>query len=288
MECFSYDQTLDRCSYCLSSGLCLKGNPNQSNEFLCLCPSCYSGRYCQFSSKSFTFILDQLFYTDLASCGRETISRSIIIGALLSFFLAIPNNLFTIVTLQRRSCRQTGIGYYLLYISFIHQINLGLVSARLIHLSLIITHPRFQSTIDNVLCKLLNYFLICFTRTSYWFASFVALERVYTTIFLNGHRFKKPNIARRLMAGMFSIILLSTAYELVFVRLFISAESDDRSAMCVMDFSMSHGMDWIVIHQTISLLHFIIPLLINIFATITITCIVIKKKMKINMANRCK
>ena len=288
VECLNYDQTLDQCSYCLSGGRCLKGNPQQLNDFICFCPSCYSGRYCQFNSQSFTFILDQLFFTDLTSPGKQWRLSSIIVASLFSFLLAIPNNLFSFVTLRRKSCLQIGLGHYLLSISLLNQITLGFLTTRLIHFSLIITNPRSYSIIDDILCKFLNYFVICFTRTSYWFSSFVALERVYTVIFLNGQWFKQPHTARRLMALSSILIFFSAAYELIFVRLFVSSESDDRLTMCVLDFSSRRRTTWITIHQTVSILHSILPLFINIGSTITIISIVVKKKMNISMANKCK
>ena len=80
-ECFRYDDQLDHCTRCLSDGRCLASDIRSAKRFLCLCPPCYSGRQCEFSSKSFTFTLDQLFYADLLSAHRH---RTIII--LLFFF----------------------------------------------------------------------------------------------------------------------------------------------------------------------------------------------------------
>jgi hypothetical protein len=124
----------------------------------------------------------------------------IIIGSVFGFFVGLLSNFFSCVTLQRQACLQTGVGHYLLYMSIINQITLGFLTARLVHLSIIITDPEPFSMINNVLCKLLNYFLVCLTRISYWFTSFVSLERVYTVIFLNNQWFKKPYVARRLIA----------------------------------------------------------------------------------------
>ncbi|CAF1972195.1 unnamed protein product [Rotaria magnacalcarata] len=282
VECFHYYHQLDQCSYCLAEGRCLKGD---SNHFLCLCPSCYSGHQCEFNSKSFTFTLDQLFYTDLISIHKQKTFYLIIIIFLLVFLIGIPNNVFSFVTFKREMCLRTGIGHYLLYVSLVNQLNLGFLLGRLIHLSLIIFIPQPFSIINNIFCKLFNYFLICSTRISYWFSSFVALERVFTTIFINVQWFKKSHIARRLMFFTFILILISSSYELIFIKFFIRIENN-VSTMCVMDFSSSYQSTWILIHQIISILHFILPILINLLSTIAIIFIVIKNKMNIHMANR--
>jgi hypothetical protein len=288
VECFLYDPTLDRCSSCLAGGLCLRGNPIHSNDFICLCPPCHSGRHCQFNSKSLTVTLDQLFFADLTSSHKQIAMNLIILGCLLGFFIGLPNNLFSFVTIQRQTCLNTGIGHYLLYISVINQINLGFVSARLIHLSVIISNPQPFFMINHVLCKLFNYIPVCLTRISYWFASFVALERVYIVIFVNGQWFKKPRVARHMMALTFIVILVSSSYELVFVKLFTSTIDNDNSAMCVVDFPISHQTMWIFIHQIISIVHSMLPLLINICSTMTIIYIIIKTKMNVYRTKKCK
>ena len=53
VECFLYNDQLDRCSHCSSGGRCLRGDHNRFTDFICLCPLCYSGEQCQFSLKIF-------------------------------------------------------------------------------------------------------------------------------------------------------------------------------------------------------------------------------------------
>ena len=53
VDCFLFDDQLNHCEHCLSGGRCLKGDLHRSNDFVCLCHSCYSGRQCQFNTKSF-------------------------------------------------------------------------------------------------------------------------------------------------------------------------------------------------------------------------------------------
>ncbi|CAF1622912.1 unnamed protein product, partial [Adineta ricciae] len=275
-ECFLYDSTLDRCSFCLAGGLCLKGN-----HILCLCPLCYSGLQCQFNSKSLTVTLDQLFYSDLISNYKQLTMNLIIIISILGFSIGLINNIFSFVTLHRSTCLQTGVGHYLFYMSIINQISLVFLIARLIHLSRVITDPTPSFMIHNILCKLLNYFLLCSIRISYWLTSFISVERSYTAIFLKKQWLKKPSVARRLMILTLLVILLSTSYELVFVKLFLNKIGEENSAICVMEFSVSHQTIWTLIHQTVSIVHSILPLIINICSTMIIIGKVINNKMNI-------
>ena len=264
----------------------MQGNPHRLTDFVCLCPSCSSGRQCQFNTKSFSFTLDQLFSSDLLSARRETTFSLLLVFSLLGFIFALPNNLFSFVTLRRRSCLHQGVGHYLLWLSVVNQLTLAFLTARLLHLSVIISISRSSSPwIDDLFCKLLNYLLICSTRLSSWLPSLVALERLYTTVFFNKHWFKQPRVARSLILLVIGWILLSAAYELVFVKSFIGIENVN-SAMCVIEYPSTGQSLWIFIHQLVSVCHFLFPLLINLCSTLTIMSIVIKNKMNIRLMKK--
>ena len=279
VECFQYNHELDRCSNCLTGGLCLRGDHTRSGDFVCLCPPCHSGGQCQFSSKSFTFTLDQLFYADLVSLDHQQQTMSLLIlFPLLGFLFAIPNNVFSFVTFRRSPCLRNGVGHYLLCLSVINQINLGLFLARLTHLAISITSTSSASNLNNILCKSLNYFLLSTGRMVFWFSSLIAIERVYMTLVLNGRWLKQPHIARRLIALTTMGILFTTLYEVLFYRSLFIVDISQRS-MCVFEFPMAYRYQWMAFHLLISTLNSLVPFLINLCSTITISVVVVKKRM---------
>jgi hypothetical protein len=280
VDCFLYDSKLDQCSRCLAGGRCLQGDRYQANDFICVCPSCYSGARCQFNSNSFVFIFEQLFFEDLVSAKWKITVCLLIIGPLLLSLIALPNNLFSFITFRRPKCLCNGVGQYLFYMSVINQISLSVLVARLIHLSATMTGFHSRLTIDHIFCKMLNYLLICFTRISYWLVSFVATERVYTTVFLNGQWLKKPYVARRLITLVFFIVFASGAYELVFVKSFIF-DDNNNSNMCIIEFPIGSRSKWMLIHQIVSIIHSMLPLFINFCCTITMIYVITKSKMNI-------
>ena len=229
VKCFLYDDRLDRCSNCLSGGRCLRGHHQRTNDFLCLCPPCYSSRQCQFSWKSFAFTLDQLFYVDLTSSAKQIRSALIIIFSILGFLLASPNNLFSFITLRQRACLRNGVGHYLLSLSITNQINLAVFVVRLIHLIHSIIGGRTPSMTDEILCRSSNYLLTCSGRLVYWLSSLIAIERVYVTVVLNGQLLGKPSTARRLVAFTTMIVLISHCYELIFCMTFHDPNDPQRS-----------------------------------------------------------
>ena len=279
MECFHYDDELDQCSNCLIGGRCLRGDHTRSSDFLCVCPSCHSGGQCQFSSEFFTFTLDQLFYTDLVAADRQKRTITVLIlFSLLGFLVTIPNNVFSFVTFHRSPCLRNGVGHYLLCLSVINQINLGLFLARLAHLAISITSTSSASNLKNVLCKLLNYLLLSSGRMVFWLSSLIAIERVYMTLVLNGRWLKQPHIARRLIVLTTVGILLTALYEFFFYKSLFIADISQRS-MCVFEFPMAYRYQWTTLHLLISTLNSLVPLVINLCSNVTISVVVVKKRM---------
>ena len=281
VECFLYDDRLDRCSNCLSGGRCLRGHHQRSNDYLCVCPPCYSGRRCQFNGKSFAFTLDQLLYADLTSAAKTKTIIFLTIISLISLLLAISNNLCSFVTLRRQECLRNGVGHYLLSLTFVNQITFTLLIARLVHIMLGLSTSASQSIRLDLFCKVFTYSLTCFTRLSFWLSTFVTLERVYTTVFITKQWFKQPHIARRLIIIKITIILISASYELIFTKSF--SNIDERSGtMCVTEFPLNHQTLWTILHQIITVSNFLLPILINIVCTLTIIVVVLRTKMNLH------
>ena len=279
VECFRYDSKLDQCSHCLAGGRCLKGW--ETTNFICLCPLCHSGKNCQFNSNSFAFTLEQLFFTDLIlKIQQKTTLILLIIIPLLLFLVALPNNLFSVVTFRRQNCLRNGIGQYLLYMSLINQFNLGLLAARSIHIVLNITDVHCTPMVNHYLCKIFNYLLTSSSRMVYWLSSLVAIERVYMTLFLNSRWLNKPKMARRLIAVTVISILISHVHELVFVKSLFGV-NDGHGGMCVIEFPIKSRSKWLTFHLIISIMNSIVPLLINICCTTTISYTIAKNKMNI-------
>ncbi len=259
------------------------------SKFVCLCPRCYSGTSCEFSSEYFSFTVDQLFSRNLVSKGPTEKQITIVLLIFVSWFLfliGLFNNLCSFVTFRRVKCLRNGIGHYLLWMSVTNQINLLFLALRLTHLTLNTTGFRSNSYVDRILCKILNYLLISSGRIPYWFVSLIAIERVYTTIFLRGQWLKKPHIAKRLLMTMLSLVLISGSYELNFVQSHMNLNSAS-GAVCTLNFPHNHQL-WTSIHKIVTLIHTLVPFLINICSTTIICYVIIKKKIKINARVVCK
>jgi hypothetical protein len=287
-ECFGYDNNLDHCSQCRANAQCLKG---EKDEYLCICPPCHTGKSCQFSFifESFSFTLDQLFANDLLSNNRVTRQvtfYSLIITPCILFLLGLVNNIFCFVTFRRPRCLRNGIGQYLLYMSAINQLNLILLIIRVIHLAVNIVYPYSSLAFDNTICKMLSYLLTSSNRIIYWLSSFIAIERIYVALFLNGQWLKKPHIARRLIFSIILSVLIINSYELAFIQSQIG-HNDGHNAICVLIFPYNNR-SWKELHKAVTIINALIPFLINLCCTTGIICVVTKKKMNANVRDNRK
>ena len=277
-ECFNYDHARDKCDRCLASGRCFRGK-NES-DYLCLCPACHTGRFCQFSFDSFSFTLDQLFFADLLSPNsliQHITYYLLIITPILLCLLGLLNNLCCFLTFRRPRCLRNGIGHYLCAMSICNQLTLAFLALRLIHLTLNISSSYSSPMLDNALCKASNYLLTTSNRLTYWLSSLVAIERVYVALFVNGQWLKSPRIARRIIALTVLVILTVSAYQLVFVHSRISSD-DGNNSMCSIIFP-ANSILWLKLHGAMTVIDSVGPFLINLVCTVSIICLVTQKKM---------
>ena len=247
---------------------------------LCICSACREGHRCQFNFESFSFTLDQLFFSNLLSPNgvirRATFSLLMVVPLLL-LLVGLVNNLCCFATFRRPKCRRIGTGHYLYWMSICNQCNLAFLAVRLIHLALNISASHSSWLMNDILCKSSSYWLTTSTRLTYWLGSMISLERVYVAWFVNGQWLKRPHIARRIIVTIVITILVVNGYQWAFINSQISSD-DGRHAMCAITFPSSPSI-WFTLHSAVTIIDSLAPLAINLVCTVTIICIVTKNKM---------
>ena len=117
---FNHQMTFDcfNQSVCKNGGQCLQDNPDCPTKFICICPSCFYGRQCQFSTSGFGLSLDAILgYHILPHISLTAQSTIIQISAAMTIIFVIIgliNSSLCIITFKSKSIRQVGCGLYLL------------------------------------------------------------------------------------------------------------------------------------------------------------------------------
>jgi hypothetical protein len=281
---FIYDHHSDRCELCQSGGLCLsKTLPAMTRDFICLCPICFSGHRCEYSTKSFMFSMDQALLADLLSKSpvrKMLTSMALIVVPWLVVLFGSTTNACSLVTFIRPRCLANGVGNYLLAVTIVNEVSLVFLALRLTHIAVSTVYYRTNSIWNRVFCATFPFVSNSFNHLSYWLVSLVAIERAYSTIYLRGRWCRTPAIARRLIVVCLLLVLISSSYEMIFMKVTVSVDMA-HSTVCLVEFP--HGdSTWPVIHQIISIVHALMPLTINLVCILIIIYKVMQKKMRVN------
>ncbi|CAF4128023.1 unnamed protein product, partial [Adineta steineri] len=168
-ECLTYRQHSITCSYCINHGLCLRGDLQNRNDFVCICPKCVSGDLCQFSLNRFSISLEMLI--EKTRSGFLTF-----VGPLIFLLIGIVFNGLTFFTFSGRKARGTSIGFFLFLSSIISQLVLVLLFTRVAYL-VVARKITIDYRINEMFCKILPYLMLPLNYFSLWLMIFVTVGR---------------------------------------------------------------------------------------------------------------
>ncbi|CAF0932135.1 unnamed protein product, partial [Didymodactylos carnosus] len=168
------------------------GELNDRSDFLCLCPRCYHGQICQYSTELMSFTLDSLIVKDLQNNRQVSIGIYTLI-ILLIFFFGLFNNFNSFLTFIRPKPRKVGVGIYLLIISIVDRCSLLLLLFKVIHIILDSSGTLFYyENFSLYSCRIVSYLLSVFTRITYWLTNFITIERLRLVLFPTSSTLKNP------------------------------------------------------------------------------------------------
>ncbi len=242
----------------------MQGDPNDINDFLCICPSCHQGRLCEFSLQAFGFTLDSLLVFD------SIIVHSIyVVLAFLLFICGLVNNICSFVTFKRSQPRKFGVGNYLFVVTILNQCAL---------LTLLLKFVYIIVGSSNASCKTISYLASIFTRSTYWLTSWVTIDRLLIILFPTATAFKNPRLSIISTHITFFVILGTHVHELFF---YITIQSYG-SSICVSNFDRS----WIVLYNRVNtLVHYLVPFFIQIISITLLNILAARSRAKTTEGN---
>jgi hypothetical protein len=250
-ECFNYDHHLDQCSHCLAGGRCLKGDPFRIDDFVCVCPLCHSGRFCQFSSEALSFSLDSFIVEN-----RLIIQLLYLTFTIIMFFVGTMTNYASFLTFKRPNMRKLAVCNYLLILSLINQCCLLSLLLKTVFIPI--------GSSSNISCKLISYALSVFTRYSGWLTSWVTIERVCLVSFPFSTLLNKPRLAIILSCTTLIIIAVMHIHKLI---VYTAATIPSGETFCVANFGRFSTYNRVTVF-----IHYIIPFCIQ---TVSVTVLIV-------------
>lgn len=282
-NCFEFDHQLKRnCrgkSNCKNGAECLQDDVNCPGSSICICPRCFYGSLCQFSSSGFGLSLDAILGSHIraqVSIRHQPRIVQVSLGlTVLIIVMGFLDGIFSLMTFINQEPRKVGCGLYLmgssittLLISVIFAMKFSiLLSAQITYM----THRSFLL----FQCRSLDFILRIGLFMDQWLNACVAMERAITAI--QGSRFNK-NKSKTIAKFLIPIFLLFTAAtnipEILYRDLLEDDSNDEKRIWCTVKYPPTVQSYNLVMN----IIHFCAPFLINLFSALVIIIITTRSR----------
>jgi hypothetical protein len=279
---FTYNMTYDcdGSNFCEHDGKCFEDNPKCPTSSICICPNCYYGSKCQFSTEGSTLSLDVILgYQIYSNLGINEQSTAVKVGISLSIItlvLGLISSLLSLLTFQMKKTRDVGCGLYLLTSSIVSMITMIVLFLKFWFLLGFQMGWINNRSFLHIQCLVMDYFLRFLLSAGDWFNACVALERTMNV--LKGIQFSKKKskqFAKWVILFVF-ILTISTYIHDPIHRILIDDKEEQRT-WCIATYSSSVlKFDW-----AINILHFSVPFLINLSSSLIIIISTARIRLKI-------
>ncbi|CAF3605898.1 unnamed protein product [Adineta steineri] len=199
-NCIEFNHTLKHdCSQkniCKNGGQCLQDSTNCPQTVMCVCPTCFYGSQCQFSTNGYGLSLDAILGNHIqqyVNIKDQTIIVQIsLILTVLMTFTGLMDGICSLITFKHKDIRKTGCGIYLLSSSITTLFTMILFFIKfhilLISQMIFLTNHSFL----QFQCVTIDYLLRIALNMDQWLNACVAYER--TIIVIKEHNFDKKKI----------------------------------------------------------------------------------------------
>ncbi|CAF2930436.1 unnamed protein product [Rotaria sp. Silwood2] len=272
-NCFTFNHTISHdCqgeNICENDGLCFQDTVKCPLLSICVCPACYYGTKCQFSTRGFALSLDYILGYNIkpnVSIYRQPFVIKISIAiVVVMFILGLVSGMLSIITFQRKIIRKNGCSIYLLVSSWNSLCLTIVLMIKFWQLLLsqisIITNRLFLTW--N--CILLDMTLKVLVASNDWFYACIALERVFTVIQgVSFNQLKSKKVAKWIFPCIFLITILTHIQDPIHRRLIDDIDVDEKRTWCLAQYSSALN----TFNMFITLFHFLVPFSVNIISTI--------------------
>ena len=211
-NCFEFNHDLKRnCrgrSQCQHGAECLQDDVNCPGTSICICPRCFYGSLCQFSSSGFGVSLDAILGQHIrphVSIQHQPIIVQVSLTlTILIIVIGLLDGVLSLITFINKESRKTGCGFYLLGSSIT---TLLISSIFCMKFSILLAAQMIYMRKKSFLllqCRSLDFLLRTGLFMDQWLNACVAIERASTAIRgVHFNRNKSKTIAKFLIPALF-------------------------------------------------------------------------------------
>ncbi|CAF3528930.1 unnamed protein product [Rotaria sp. Silwood1] len=280
-NCFDFNHNMKfEClgqSVCENAGECFQDTSDCPQRSMCICPACFYGTRCQFSSSGFGLSLDSILAYHIQPHINLIHQPNIVkICFALTTILMVAgfiNGTLALITFNNKIICEVGCGLYLLGSSIttlLITILFGLKFWILVLAQMAIISNRLFLQIQ---CISLDFLLRICLNMDQWLNACVAIERAITIIkATHFHKDKSRKLAKLAIAILLIVIIGTSIYDPFYRRLIDEENEDDKRVWCIVTYPSSLQIFNSIIHT----FHFLPPFVINLISAV----ILIAKKSR--------
>ena len=235
-NCFEFNHKMTfNCfgqSVCQNDAHCFQDSPICPRRSMCVCPACYYGTRCQFTTSFFSLSLDAILgYHIEPSVGlikQPLMVQISVVLTIIFIFIGLLNGTLALITFKSKSTRSVGCGYYLLCASITTLVITAMFGLKFFILLLAQMQVIGNRSFLSFQCHSVDFILLCALNMEQWLNAFVAVERTITIV--KGARFDKKK-SKRMAKLVMCILLLNiivTGLDDPIHRRLIDKESEDE------------------------------------------------------------
>ena len=276
-NCFEFNASMKHdCfgqSNCENGAQCLQDRPNCPEKSVCVCPQCFYGVKCQFSTSLFGLSLDGILgyhiqpYTPIKDQPR-IVKVSVMLMVIL-FVIGLINGILSLMTFIDKEPRQNACGTYLLASSAICLFVPMILAVKFSILMVAqITYMTNQSFL-YFQCMSLDFLLDIGLNMDQWLNACIALERAKTVI--QGVRYnqtKSRQWAKYLIIILVCVTVGTAVHDPIHRHLLVEDDNDleENRIWCIVRYSAAV----LSYNSFISMFYFLGGFIVNIISAIII------------------
>jgi hypothetical protein len=248
---------------------------------MCICPTCFYGRQCQFSSDGFGLSLDGILgyhiQPHLSMTHQPLIVKISLTLTIIMAILGFVNSILMMITFKNKNSRLVGCGLYLLYSSINNLITITLFTLKFsilfIAQSLYLTNRFFL----HFQCISIDFILRSGLQLDQWLHACLMIERAMNSI--TGAKFNKvksKRIAAYIAPLLVFLITLTNIHDPFHRRLINDDDNEESKRIwCIVVYPSTFKL----INSYVNIFHSFTPFIINVITTIIIIITTVRRRI---------
>ena len=284
-NCFAFNSTMtydcEGYNDCENGGQCFQNNETCPSSLVCVCPDCFYGSKCQFSTNGFILSLDPILGYHIkpnVSLNQQpwAVKVSIAISTII-FFVGLITGSLSVLTFRAKNLRTNGCGCYLLASSSISMCMIAVLTMKFWQLILSQMEVLTNRSLLTFNCVIIDGVLKALLASIEWLNACVAMERIFSV--MQGANFDKKKSKQISQWMIFCVLVLTTSTHLqdpIHRHLIDDIVADEQRTWCFVRYSPAIE----IINSFITAFHFLVPVVINFVSALLIVISVTRSRSR--------